>query len=247
MPSSDASRHSAHWANSGWIDRDFNIAWTLSSDGVLTLRHRTRAFLRDAEPSVQHVDALAASMQERQRFSLDEMAQLATLSVMQLKGTLAAVKEHFPATQHGAAGDFLCDIINIVNNNRATLRAYASLTTEQRRWETVGEAQLTPQQRELVLAGLSGSTSWEQSHSQQPFTWTVRQVTGDMDALLRQLGMPENEIGTYSASSSNRYSFNKSICNKEQAVRDIVHFAFHGAVEYDVVFDIPVYRPEQRW
>lgn len=159
------------------MDRDFNIAWRLTPDGILYLRHRAGAFLRRTEPPAALVSSLYAAAKTRHTFSLAEMAQLAMLEEPQRNGVYAALHERSGGPTICPMGDFTGDVLNVVNNFRNAFILYGSLTPEQRRQaespEGLRSTQMSPQQITLAIEDYMGKPTHPEYYTARPFTWSV--------------------------------------------------------------------------
>ena len=168
------------------LDKEYNIAWRLEGN-TLYLIHRQWPMLRETEPSEEYVGKLNASVRKNGRLSLLELADLADVSEPQLQGIEAGLEDQILRQ----------NLRNIVWNMGGFLKAYASLTPEQRRMAEsqsgLPSSRMTDRQKMTMVEAAYGSPQNKDFDMQkvQPFTFSIelfRSNMQDIDRMCTGLG-----------------------------------------------------------
>lgn len=205
------------------LDKEYSIAWRLEGS-TLYLIHRQWPMLRDTEPSEDYVGKLNASIRRNGRLSLLELAELADVSEPQLRGMEEGLDDLMLRQ----------NLRNVVWNMRGFLKAYASLTPEQRRMaeskDGLPSSGMTDRQKLRMVEAAYGSPQSKDFDVQrvEPFTFRVRQFESthnQVDQMLNDGRMGATVISPGDAGPDARQEF--------------VMFELSGRLEDTGVFNWP--------
>lgn len=169
------------------LDREYNIAWRLEGS-TLYLIHRQWPMLRETEPSEEYLGKLNASIRRNGRLSLLELAALAGVNEPQLRGIEEGLDDLMLRQ----------NLRNIVWNMRGFLKAYASLTPEQRRMAEsksgLPSARMNDSQKRLLVEAAYGGPQGRDFDMRrvEPFTFTIEQFESDVKDVDRMLMSQRN-------------------------------------------------------